>query len=49
MPTLRVTEPLYQKTPQGGVKKVGYQICEITTKANGDIIKSQIIKSKIYK
>lgn len=45
---LRVVEPLYRKTLQGGLIKVGYRVNEILTKKNGDIIKCTFVKTKMY-
>lgn len=49
MPKLKIVEPLYRKTPQGGIVKAGYRVNEIITKKNGDILKSTITRTKVYK
>jgi len=48
MPKLRTTEPIYLKSPKG-LQKVGYRVVEILTNKAGDILRSQIVRSKIYK
>ena len=45
----RLIEPIYKKTIGGGLIKIGYKINEILTKKCGQVIKSTIIKTKIYK